>query len=346
MHRQHSRHNIPDGPARPDLADRPFTPELTVQAKLTVGAVNDPAEAEADRVADAVLAAPQPTPVAISAAPGVQRSAASDVQMTSQIEGGIQTARGGGTQLPGQLQGQMGANMGANFANVRVHTNTQADTLNRSLNARAFTTGSDIFFRQGDYNPGTREGQRLLAHELTHVVQQQASGSQIQRAFVKDAPSDAALFEVVPGADTQPDLSEHTVAKKGKLAITKVNMQHFLERHTYKHQQLSAAYRRYDATLWPVGTTVTEVLEGLNTVLKLMEGRTTKKKMVNENHTITMGGKSCTVRIGMISGNVLEQFFPISGAGTQDYTTAELAEIYAEKQKPVAKAVGTTPTKE
>ena len=128
--------------------------------------------------------------------------------------------------------------------------------------------------------------------------------------------------------------------KKGGLAITKVNMQHFLERHTYKHQQLSAKYRRYDATLWPVGTTVTEVLDGLKTVLKLMEARTTKNKMVNMIHTITMGGKSCNVQVGMISGGVLEQFFPTGGAGTQTYTTAELAQIEAEKNKP---AVATPP---
>ena len=338
MRRQHSTRPTSTTTPHGDLADRPFAPPLIVQRKLTVGAVNDPAEAEANRVAEAVMVAPQAAPVAISAAPEVQRSAASDVQMTGEIEGSIQAARGSGTQLPTELHQKMGANMGANFANVRIHANTQADTLNRSLNARAFTTGSDIFFRQGEYQPGSSVGQKLIAHELTHVVQQHASSQAVQRAFVKDAPSDAALFDMTPGTNDQPDLTAHTAEKKGNLAITRVNMQHFLERHTYKHQQLSADYRRYDTVLWPVGTTATEVLDGLTTVLKLMEGRTKKNKMVNQIHTITMGGKSCNVQIGMITGGVLEQFFPVSGAGTQAYTKAELGQLYAEKQKPLARA--------
>ncbi len=60
----------------------------------------------------------------------------------------------------------------ANFSQVKVHTDSESDTLNRSLQSRAFTTGKDIFFRQGEYNPGQQAGQKLIAHELTHVVQQ------------------------------------------------------------------------------------------------------------------------------------------------------------------------------
>src|SRR5262249_34009533 len=57
-------------------------------------------------------------------------------------------------------------------SSVRVHTDAGADGLNRSLSAKAFTTGRDIYFRQGEYNPGGSGGRELLAHELTHVVQQ------------------------------------------------------------------------------------------------------------------------------------------------------------------------------
>jgi hypothetical protein len=67
---------------------------------------------------------------------------------------------------------------GADFSQVRVHTDTQANTLNRTLSARAFTTGRDIFFRQGEYRPGSSTGQELIAHELTHVVQQGGAGVQ------------------------------------------------------------------------------------------------------------------------------------------------------------------------
>nr|WP_051035347.1 DUF4157 domain-containing protein [Crinalium epipsammum] len=74
----------------------------------------------------------------------------------------------------------MGQAMGADFSCVRVHTDAQSEELNQELMAKAFTTGQEVFFRQGEYNPGSRGGQELLAHELTHVVQQ--NGGAVQRA--------------------------------------------------------------------------------------------------------------------------------------------------------------------
>jgi len=66
----------------------------------------------------------------------------------------------------------MESTLHADFSRVRVHTDTEADALNRALHARAFTTGRDIFFGRHEYNPATSDGRELLAHELTHVVQQ------------------------------------------------------------------------------------------------------------------------------------------------------------------------------
>ena len=68
---------------------------------------------------------------------------------------------------------------GADFTGVRVHTGPEADALNNSMSARACTTGQDIFPETAEYNPGTPEGQRLLAYELTHMVQQ--GGADVQR---------------------------------------------------------------------------------------------------------------------------------------------------------------------
>ena len=90
----------------------------------------------------------------------------------------IQAARGGGRPLDEGVRSSMESGFGADFSNVRVHTGTQADTLNRSLNARAFTVGRDIFFKGGEYNAGSSGGKKLLAHELTHTVQQGAAGVQ------------------------------------------------------------------------------------------------------------------------------------------------------------------------
>jgi hypothetical protein len=74
----------------------------------------------------------------------------------------------------------MGQAMGADFSGVKVHTDSQSDQLNQSIQAKAFTTGQDVFFRQGAYEPSSRGGQELIAHELTHVVQQ--NGGAVQRS--------------------------------------------------------------------------------------------------------------------------------------------------------------------
>ena len=69
----------------------------------------------------------------------------------------------------------MSAALGDTFSDVRVHTDSLATSLARSVQARAFTTGADIYFASGEYSPGSSSGQQLLAHELTHVVQQRGA---------------------------------------------------------------------------------------------------------------------------------------------------------------------------
>lgn len=88
------------------------------------------------------------------------------------VERSIDGARSGGRSLDSEVRAKMEPAFGADFGGVRVHSDAKADGLNRSLQARAFTTGQDIFFRGGEYNPKSSGGQELLAHELTHVVQQ------------------------------------------------------------------------------------------------------------------------------------------------------------------------------
>ena len=100
---------------------------------------------------------------------------ASSVQtptVTPSLESGIQAVRGGGQPLSDSARSFFEPRFGADFSDVRVHTDAQATTTSRTLNAQAFTIGSDIFFDAGRYEPHTATGQRLLAHELTHTVQQ------------------------------------------------------------------------------------------------------------------------------------------------------------------------------
>ena len=93
-------------------------------------------------------------------------------EVTPEVEAAIERQRGNGNGLDNQVQRQMEFAFGADFSSVKLHTGTEADSLNQALQARAFTTGKDIFFRRGEYNPGSYQGKELLAHELTHVVQQ------------------------------------------------------------------------------------------------------------------------------------------------------------------------------
>jgi hypothetical protein len=111
-----------------------------------------------------------------------------EAEAVPEVEQSIQQARGGGHGIDSRVRGQMESAFGADFGNVRLHTDTQADTLNRELSASAFTTGQDIFFRQGAYNPGSSSGRELIAHELTHVVQQ--NGGKVQSKLTFGQPGD------------------------------------------------------------------------------------------------------------------------------------------------------------
>ena len=107
---------------------------------------------------------------------GIQRSVYEEGgPLNSEISGAINSKRGSGSSLDGNVQAQMGEAMGHDFSGVNVHTDAESDSLNKSIGAKAFTTGNDIFFSEGSYQPGTSAGNELLAHELTHVVQQSGS---------------------------------------------------------------------------------------------------------------------------------------------------------------------------
>jgi len=86
--------------------------------------------------------------------------------------------KGGGSGLPANVRAEMEPKLGADLSGVKVHTGGESAKAAQGFNARAFTVGSDIHFSAGQFNPGTKEGDKLLAHELTHVVQGQRSGIQ------------------------------------------------------------------------------------------------------------------------------------------------------------------------
>ncbi len=176
---------------QPKLESANLVSQSPIQCKLTIGAPGDQYEQEADRVAAQVVnQIHAPTAVEPTQAQTVQREETleeDELQMKPMVqlqgsgdaiaappdlETAINQAREGGQPLDQTIREPIEQAMGADFSGVKVHTDAQADQLNRAVQARAFTTGQDVFFRQGEYNPGSRGGQELIAHELTHVVQQ------------------------------------------------------------------------------------------------------------------------------------------------------------------------------
>jgi hypothetical protein len=101
------------------------------------------------------------------------------------MEDRINEAKGRGDPLADNVRGPMERGFGADFSDVRVHTDAGADALSESLQARAFTTGQDIFFRSGEYDAASSPGRQLIAHELTHTLQQ---GGGEQAARLVDEP--------------------------------------------------------------------------------------------------------------------------------------------------------------
>jgi hypothetical protein len=91
-----------------------------------------------------------------------------------EVQSTINSTRGAGSALDPGVAARMTPSLG-DLSDVRVHTGATADTLNTAVAARAFATGSDLYFAQGEYRPNTTDGDRLIAHELAHVVQQRGA---------------------------------------------------------------------------------------------------------------------------------------------------------------------------
>ena len=138
----------------------------------------------------------------------IQRTSAAGFATDDAFENNLNTQRGGGNPLPASLRADFEPKFGADFSGVRVHTNTASHQLNQSIQAKAFTTGQDVFFRQGAYDPGSRGGQELIAHELTHVVQQNGSMAQ-QRKQTQMKPAVQRHHDHNEEVQMKPDLQRH-----------------------------------------------------------------------------------------------------------------------------------------
>lgn len=207
----------PCGGGCPDCVAVEARHAAPLQAKLRIGASNDKYEQEADRIADQVVRMPagniqrtcstceekeeliQTKPLFSSITPLVQREATpeeekeeeliqtkpTDASRSSSVgpdlAGGISSIRGGGRSMSQSERSFFEPRFGADFSSVRIHEGVRANEAAQSVNARAFTLGSDIVFAAGEYSSGSHEGRKLMAHELVHVGQQGGGQFLIQR---------------------------------------------------------------------------------------------------------------------------------------------------------------------
>ncbi len=222
-------------------AEKTTTPVPRLQTSLEVGEPDDEYEQEADEVAETVMRmsdAPSPpppdgdgnsnkggSPPHTSAAPfeEIQASGEGAAPVTPGVETRINDMRGTGTPLPDSERTFFESRFGADFGGVRLHTGDAAAQTAQDLNARAYTVGTDIAFNAGEYRPGSEHGRKLLAHELTHVVQQggaselSGGGNGAQRQVQRQGGPEAAQQEVEEGP-TEEEKAAAAVAAAAALA--------------------------------------------------------------------------------------------------------------------------------
>jgi hypothetical protein len=184
-----------------------------IQPKLEINTPGDRYEQEADRVADQIMRMPaskvSAAPPAIQRKPlendrkhastphGQSSSAPTESQTSPATEASVRSLDSGGRPLDAALRSFFEPRFGRSFEQVRLHTDPAAGASSQDLDARAYTRGRHIVFAPGQFQPDTERGQRLLAHELTHVVQQGFAGQErIQRSYVAPVADETVIREL------------------------------------------------------------------------------------------------------------------------------------------------------
>jgi len=212
--------------------------EPHLQPKLAINQPGDAFEQEADRIADKVMRMPDPQPQPAPASPSVQRACAAceeeeerselrTKRLSSNVSAANATAppivhevlRSAGQPLDVRTRAFMEPRFGRDFSDVRVHMDVNAAESARAVNALAYTVGRDVVFAAGRYAPQTTMGQRLLAHELTHVMQQRSAGDTTLRRV--EGPC-----EDIPETLPHPFLVRGSVAPPVREAQVKLNLFH------------------------------------------------------------------------------------------------------------------------
>ncbi len=161
-----------------------FPSRTIVHAKLEMTEPNDHDEQEADAVANTIMSGGK---IARKISSGGSNS--SGIAVSPQMESQLSQLQGGGRPMPQGLKSMMESGFGLDFSQVRLHTDNEAARMSSSIHAKAFTHGNDIYFNRGQFAPDTTEGQRLVAHELAHTIQ---NNGVIARKKKKETPEERA----------------------------------------------------------------------------------------------------------------------------------------------------------
>ena len=232
VHQQHTS-NLPEHASS--------SANIRVQTNLAVGKTNDPSEQEADATADKVMRMPSSQQSVIQRkcahceeqekaqrkplAPFIQQKGTAGGTMASEaVSSKISTTKGSGDSMDNSTKSFMESRFGTDFSSVKIHTGNEAIQMNRELGAKAFTVGSDIYFNQGQYQPESNSGKHLLAHELTHTVQQGAISPKAQTKIQKAgaAPVPRKTIWVNVGFDSSAVADDKTMKKlRASIAVEK-----------------------------------------------------------------------------------------------------------------------------
>ena len=217
-------------------------------------------------------------------------------QPASTLASQLTSTRGGGFSMPSQTRKEMEHSFGTDFSGVNIHTDSTAVQMNKELHAQAFTHGSDIYFNRGKYDTSSAPGKHLLAHELTHVVQQNSAlrKKRIQRQLVFG--SGYAGFPSVP--------AEVAKAKAGKWNPTSIDFS-------------------TNAGRSGGGSGAKDLGELINIIGKQGKGAIKKLGIIGHSNSKAMG----------LSGDVHTAGVPLRGLITEDTLKANKAKIDAVKDR-------------
>lgn len=347
---------------------------FTVQPKLEVSSPDDPAEREAEAVAEAVVdasdsedghretgrgAAAKATESSVGpgdanhepgaansdgqAAPragrlqrAISRADASDggpvdKETESAVRSGIS---GSGKPLPENVRSSYESKMGADFSDVSIHTGQAADEAAQSINAEAFTLGSDIAFASGKYDPGSKTGQELLAHELTHVAQSESTDTAATSLFRQAA--DATAEPPRPFTELRPAYSRVQDAEMFAEYIPAANQNNLLNRIIGSQWSVNGALSsnlRGDTAIDPMSANM--AAEHVRTLGSLLEERHLNAKQRYEESAEELAYET------PIEG---EDAFHEAESAAQMYGRATVPEPYAEWISAYAELVSSIPT--